>query len=504
MLVYVNQFELLGENSPDEAFTLVSKWLSKSFGQKISKSFLKSGREKELNSYHIRTFVADELSPKLYSILFTHPDKNVSGRQWISEIGIKVENNKTLISILLEISDVSTRVKEPPKTTKPNLVALLHNSNVLDYQTIGFKAKKLKNNLNEFKGLDYEINRKERAYPLILVSRKRHSNEFIISPTKLQEQLLGLAQVWFFDEKTDLYELEKVIGKHCVWDGAIRIIYPLRIKNTRLFRSAELTKLKRESDNIYHEFLSFITHISNGFNKRKHFKPTDVRAKRNRDKISLLKDKIQDNSDYEKLAIEAFNELDKQEEEFKQKNNELEQDIENLELSKLELEEKIKSLEYENSKLKNKVTYNPKIKQNTKELGLIKVGKEQDLYTDEIQDLLINIIESYYKGRDDFDKNDREYIILDDVISHNSKSNYANDLINKLKTIFTNYSSMNNKMKNELTKIGLEVVESGEHNKLKFINDDRFIATFAKSASDTRVSKNIINHIKKALFNKFA
>lgn len=90
MLVYVNQFELHGKNSSDEAFTLVSEWLSKNVKQKISKSFLKSGREKDINSYRIRTFVADELSPKLYSILFTHPDRHVSGRQWISEISIKV------------------------------------------------------------------------------------------------------------------------------------------------------------------------------------------------------------------------------------------------------------------------------------------------------------------------------------------------------------------------------------------------------------------------------
>lgn len=352
--------------------------------------------------------------------------------------------------------------------------------------------------------MDYEINREERDYPLILVSKKRHSNEFIISPSKLQEQLFGLAQVWFFDEETDLYELEKVIGKHSVWDGAVRIIYPVRIKNTRLFRSSELTKLKEESDNIYHEFLSFITHMSNGFNKRKHFKPTDVRAKRNRDKISLLRVQIKDSSDYKKLAIDAFDELGKQEEEFKQKNSELEKDIENLELSKLDLEEKIKSLEYENSNLKNKITYSPQIKQNRKEFGFIKAGKEQDLYTDEIQDLLLNIIESYYKGRNDFDKNDREYKILADIISQNTKTDYAKEIVNKCKVIFTNYSSITNKMKSDLNRIGLEVVETGEHNKLKFIQDNRFIATFSKSASDDRASKNIINHIKKALLHRFA
>lgn len=381
---------------------------------------------------------------------------------------------------------------------------MLNKSKFLDRETIGFKAKKLKNDSDEFRGLNYEINREERTYPLVLVSKRRHSNEFIISPTKLQEQLFGLAQVWYFDENINLYDLENVIGNYCVWDGAVRIIYPVKIKNTRLFRSSELTKLKEESDNIYHEFLSFITHMSNGFNKRKHFKPIDVRVKRNRDKISLLRDKIKDNSDYEKLAMDAFSELDRQEEEFNKKYLELEKDIDDLELCKLDLEERIKSLEHENFRLRNNVIHNPKIRQNKKDIGFINSGKEQELYPDEIQDLLLSIIENYYKGRSDFDKNDREYIILNDIIIHNQKSNYANDLVNQLKTIFTNYSSMNNKMKNELVKIGLEVIETGEHNKLKFINDNRSIATFAKSASDYKASKNIINHIKKALLNKFA
>ena len=81
MLVYINQFELVGKNSCDEAFYLISKWLTKNANKKISKEFLKSGKELSIKTSHIRTYVADELEPYLYSILFSHPDKNVSGRQ---------------------------------------------------------------------------------------------------------------------------------------------------------------------------------------------------------------------------------------------------------------------------------------------------------------------------------------------------------------------------------------------------------------------------------------
>ena len=70
MLVYINHFELVGKNSCDEAFYLISKWLTKNANKKISKEFLKSGKELSIKTSHIRTYVADELEPYLYSILY--------------------------------------------------------------------------------------------------------------------------------------------------------------------------------------------------------------------------------------------------------------------------------------------------------------------------------------------------------------------------------------------------------------------------------------------------
>lgn len=503
MLVYVNQFRLLGENSCDEAFRLISRWLSKNVGQHISPTFLKSGKEKELNSCHIRTYIADRLTPQLYSILFTHPDKNISSRQWVTEIAVKFENKNTLISILLEVSDVSTRVKEFPKTTKPNLVASLNKSELLDPETIGLKAKEIKNNLEDFKVLKCEINKDERNYPIVLVSKRKYTDEFILEPNKLQEQLFGLAQVFFFDKEVDSYKLEGVIGKNCVWDGAVRIIYPVKMKS-RLFRSAELTQLKKSSDNIYHEFLSFITHILNGYNKRNHLKPTDIRAKRNRDRISLLRKENQDKAGYEKLANEIYDELERRVDEFKKEREDLEEKIQELELSRLDLEEKIKSLEKDNYNLKNRIEYSLRSKENKKESGVIKGGEEFDVYDEEIKDLLLNIIESYFTSREDaFDKNDREYKILCDIIKSNCKKNYATHIFNECKDIFNNYSSVSEKMKNDLSKIGLEIVNAGKHNKLRFIGDERFSVTFAKTTSDKRAGENIVNHIKKALLHPF-
>ena len=500
MLVYINQFELVGKNSCDEAFYLISKWLTKNANKKISKEFLKSGKELSIKTSHIRTYVADELEPYLYSILFSHPDKNVSGRQWITEISIKSENNKTEISISLEVSDISTRVKEPPKTTKPYLVALLNKNKYLSPNTIGLKVSRLKNNHDEFRALDYEINKENREYSLVLVSKRKHSDEFLLEPNKLQEQLVGLAKVISIDKYVNLKDLENYIGANSVWDGAIRIIYPPRVKHTKLFRSCEITKLNELGNDIYHEFLSFITHTTNGFNKRKHFSPTDVRSKRSRDRIELLKTQVKDSKDYESLANEAFDELKKQDDIFNKKKNDFKAEIDELSLKNLELEEEIKRIKQDKYNLENRIIYSKKDREIKKEYGLLNYGDEEDLYPDEIKDLILSIIESYYKNTD-LDKNDRQYKILEDIINKNLKLEYANEIIRECKRIFTNYSSITKKMKSDLSKLKLEVIEDGTHNKLKFINDDRFIVVFSKTSSDEKTSKNLLNHIKKALLH---
>ncbi|HDR0618632.1 hypothetical protein ACFHYN_04315 [Pasteurella multocida] len=502
MLIYINQFELVDKNSCDEAFHLISQWLTKNVNKKISKEFLKSGKELSIRNSHIRTYIADELEPYLYSILFTHPDKNVSGRQWITEISIKSENNKTEISISLEVSDISTRVKEYPKTTKPYLVALLNKNKYLSPDTIGLKVNQLKNDINEFKALDYEINKEDREYSIVLVSKRRHSDEFLLKPNKLQEQLVGLAKVVSIDENVDLKDLESYIGDNSVWDGAVRIIYPPRVKHTKLFRSREITKLNDLGNDVYHEFLSFITHTTNGFNKRKHFSPTDVRSKRSRDRIKILKAQVKDNKDYENLANQAFDELEKQNDIFNNKKDEFKAEIDELSFKNLELEEEVKKLKQDKYNLENRITHSKKDREITKKRGLLNYGNETDLYPDEIKDLVLSIIETHYKNTN-LDKNDRQYKILEDVINKNEKIEYANKIIKECKRIFTNYSSITNKMKSDLSKLNLIVVEDGTHNKLKFINDDRFIAVFAKTSSDDKTSKNILNHIKKALLHSF-
>jgi len=102
------------------------------------------------------------------------------------------------------------------------------------------------------------------------------------------------------------------------------------------------------------------------------------------------------------------------------------------------------------------IVYSKKDREIKKEYGLLNYGVEEDLYPDEIKDLILSIIESYYKNTD-LDKNDRQYKILEDIINKNLKLEYANEIIRECKRIFTNYSSITKKMKSDLSKLKLEI-----------------------------------------------
>lgn len=228
MLIYVNQFNLIGNDSSREAFNIIAGWLKIVTKKHFSIEDLVNGREFSINRSKVRTYSAVEFDPKMYSILLSHPDSIVKGRQWITEIGIKIEDETTTVSILLETSDISTLVKEIPSTTRPKLVSFLLKSELLENTTIGLQPRTLRNDELDFKALSYEIERKTRTYPIVLVSNCKLDKKALVNPFKLQEQLLGLAQVVYTENEVNSWELENVLTRqYSAWDGSINIIYPL-------------------------------------------------------------------------------------------------------------------------------------------------------------------------------------------------------------------------------------------------------------------------------------
>lgn len=503
MLIYVNQFQLIGTNSSNIAFHAVAGWLKNITKHHFSIPDLKSGDEFTIDRMKVRSYVATDLKPFMYSILFTHPDRETKGRQWITEIGIREDNNKTTVSILLETSDISTLVTEIPSTTKPRLVNFLQKNGELNNETIGLKLLKFSNTPESLKGLSFEILRAERKYPLVLISNIKATNKPVIHPRKLQEQLLGLAQVVYSDAEVNSWEMEDILGrKYSAWDGAVKIIYPPfggGECHTKLFSQAFLNELMNTGNNALQYILSHITHTTNGFNKKKHFSPSAVRAKRQKDQRTLLKrrfEELVEDQDYRALAEQAFTQLEEQENLIEQLKRRHEVDIEEQLIAHIETQDKLDriNVEYQVLDIRFKELQGNSAKNGE---SIIVHGKEQEFYTGETTDLVIEIIKNKFESAK---INSRRHNLLQDILKYNEKDGMRDSIFRQIKNIFSNYNGITPKIKSELKLLNIEVIETGTHNQIRFIGDERYQVTFAKTPSDAkRVGNNIVRDIKAEL-----
>ncbi|WLQ14270.1 hypothetical protein O5O45_31625 [Hahella aquimaris] len=361
MLVYVNQLNIVGENSFDSIVGSIIGWLKKITREHFHKEELTSGSEFEVEKYKIKSFVADARPPKLYSIILSHPDEEVKGRYWNTEIGIRVNSDNIEFTLLLEVSDISTQVRSIPSATRPLLIEYVKNNCQLSSSTFGIKYKNLETSDACLAAFLSEIEREERRYPLVLISTYG-SEEPVVSPIKLQNQLLGLAQVVFCNPESDKWLMaKKLTRRYSSWDGAINIIFPSFGRSwckTKLLRKVDLDEIASQKGNVCQEVLSHITHFSNGYRQRQHFSSHDVRAKRAADRLLFLRESsknAQTQTDLESLLEEAFTQIEEHDHIVENLHKEYQAQIDEEYLKWFELEEEVNDKSNEIFRLKQKV-----------------------------------------------------------------------------------------------------------------------------------------------------
>lgn len=500
MLIYVNNFELQGRNATDRALQSICGWVKYKAKEEFTVDMLKSGSNYTFDSIKVRTFCAVALSPYMYSVLLTHPDNEINGRFWETEIGVTENNGITKLSLLLKVNDISTQVRGTVTTTRPLLVKFLHDSKLLARNTVGLKTNFLDNDINDIKALRCEIFRPERTYPIVLVSK----NKLIHAP-RLQQQLIGLAQVIVLPQDMDDGLIESELGqRYSAWDGAINIINPLHGGETprnKLILSGLIDSWRDENIHVLHELLSLVTHTTNGKYRKEHFSPTDVRAKRQKDHRIALINKVEnlaDDSDYKLLLKEAMDELETQQETSSAELETLRVTLTDTESMFYEAESDKAQLENKAMLLESKVSHlEGRLDGKSSGVPVLVKSSEVDLYDGEIRGILIDILKPAFDSAKQFS---RKSDILKDIIDSNEQSNIKTQMFDELKIELKDYRSLTPKLREIFASANIEVLTDGSHNKAKFISDERYSVTFAKTASDTHAGRNNLSTIKDNLF----
>lgn len=168
----------------------------------------------------------DSQSPYLHAVRYTHPDTKVTGRLWITEIGIKAEEGAASIqvSVVLATQDIASSALPPVAPTRPRVVGRLLSANAPLPGTAGLEAHSL--NLQNVEAFLTHLRDARRTTPLVVISMVNGSGP-LVDVQRLRVQGCGIADFYVIDGNVDTHALADRAGREVIpWGGGVRILYP--------------------------------------------------------------------------------------------------------------------------------------------------------------------------------------------------------------------------------------------------------------------------------------
>ncbi|MHB1512362.1 MAG: coiled-coil domain-containing protein [Acidiferrobacter sp.] len=361
MLVYVNNFLFEPAQGPDQIVQLVAKWVGQRAKGYIDAARLAEGiRELKLkdgSTLTSRATWSDDKGrayPFWFCAQLSHRDEKISGRRWITEIGLHQEAEWKPIecSLLLRTDEVSARVTAPIQVTRPKLIEQLIQSCDPLGQTPGLKVKRL--TMESASAFLREVERNERDYPIAILSANR-DGQYPVAPERLRSIVVGLADVVCVPPEEDTFAIEELVGRRFMaFGGALNIVFPGRqggrglFYETVLLRHDEIADLLDSGHSIESEVLSTITHRTNLPFSWRHISPEKVGQAALRAQLSQMSERAKAGDQSEELT-EYVALLESADQELQSKDKELARIRSNYE----EKEQEVRALEADIANLKH-------------------------------------------------------------------------------------------------------------------------------------------------------
>lgn len=288
MLVYANHLSFQGAEAETAVFKAVGGWLKEQLGFGLHPDQLK--RDGEYDGYRgavrswLHVYATDGDEPRLYAWVLRFADENVYGRQWIVEAGVKAFGQTLELSCVVKTDESSTLVAEPVTASQPRLIRYVINNirqstgASLSGAVAGVDIKRVGESVDSYRALLAEIERPERAFPIVLVSPTR-DGEYLVAAQDLQERLIGLAQVVEVSRDSNSYDMADVLGQQrSAWGGAINVLQtPSRTGFVRArYFLADVIEGWGNAHDRYAQILAWVTSNTNMLHLRQHVRPEGV------------------------------------------------------------------------------------------------------------------------------------------------------------------------------------------------------------------------------------
>ena len=294
MLVYANAFDGSPIASRDKILEAVARWLTKKEVPRTSASDLSSTTRIPYRSgAHAEVIVAED-DESLYSLRYVHPDNEVVGREWFTEIGIVEDQvNPLRFSVVLRTEEISARVVRPIDATRPGVILELANQGLMSSGTPGLESLLLDDEYAA-EGLRYSLAIANRSHPYVIISPAQ-DGQYLADPETVRRMVVGLADVVRIPAGANTFAISDVLGKDfATWRGAVNVILPARTRPelfvpTIKFLPDSIRDLEASGRRVETEILAAVTHRSNRTMFARHVAPGAVRDRKQRHELSVRK-----------------------------------------------------------------------------------------------------------------------------------------------------------------------------------------------------------------------
>lgn len=468
MISYSTEFPIDEKNSVEDVLLLAWKWIVGSRHTNIPESALSSlPVDSELHlafgseSVTISAACGDGFS--IGGIRYTRIEDK--GLEWITSIVTIKTPLQHLLSIQISCEALNTAARLPaPK--KPVFIhqALTSLGGGMD-GSIPVVDKPFYLNEPEVQVAAQLISGTgENRLPIVYISAN-YDGSHIVSPAELAKLVSGVAHVFVEPSREFSAKLKKLTGARNVYGGTVGVYWPeSEAKKSYYFDSVD------DSSEIIQINIANDIRIA-----------LSNRRQRTNCNWLYLKEVIS-RRHYEKLKAEGSTQLDEFASAF---DAELTVKSERI----AEAEQEIARL---NAELKR---YGAAFRTSTN--GLLKPGEEQDLFAGEIQDIVIDALQSSFKNSH---ADSRRQHVISDILSHNQVTGSAATIQEEIKRILKGYVNMDVKTRTSLTKLGFDITDDGKHYKAVFQGDGRYMFSISKTSSDHKSGMNLASDISKKLF----
>jgi hypothetical protein len=291
MLVYANHLAFQGTGADEAVFKAVGGWLKEQLGYGLRPEQLREDgdfdgyRDKDKARSWLRVCATNEEDPQLYSWVLRTNDPNVYGRQWFTELGLRIVHGDADLTCLVKVDDQSTLVADPVSASRPRVIIYAVNNIlkasgvVLSASVPGVSLKMVGQDVDTYRGLLAEIERRDRNFPIVLVSPTVEGN-YLIDPVSLQQDLVGLAQVVQIAPSFNSYEMAEILGERwSAWGGSVNILnMPSKagFVRGRFFLADEIEKWGDKQTAKVSQVLAWVTSNTNIPRLREHIRPEGV------------------------------------------------------------------------------------------------------------------------------------------------------------------------------------------------------------------------------------